>query len=259
MTKVTDDQLYDPWDDSVEEDYQYKHTQRRSQALRNILTGYKSPTTAKIIVLQPPKKSEPGLHYFNYSENPENEGHHWVPSQELFAVENKFALLHAGSVTPKWGLKHTYPDKKFQTGFERYYHLYGGVGLPNDGLEYDDDSAAVYLVRFTDYDALDEFRQSTWNIPIHHYAPLPVSTVTDSVFADSDTAQMHGWRTKFAGSGFSDREIMGIVTTAHDIPRMEMLFLCDQAALNLAYRYVGGKPAVDWMIYNLKKQTKEQE
>jgi hypothetical protein len=248
-----DDSMFDPQDDSVEDDYE------RKQLVRNILSGYRPQATAKIIVLQPPKKSQPGLHYFNYSENPANEGHHWVPSTELFAVENKFALLNAGSVTPKWGLKHIYPDKKSQTGFERYYHLYGGVDLPNDGVEYDDDFASVYLVRFSDSDALNEFRQSTFNIPLHHYAPVPASPFADNLFDDSDTAQMHGWREKFAGSGFSDREIMGIVNTAHDIPRMEMLFLCDQAALNLAYRYVGGKPAVDWMIYNLKKQTKEQQ
>ena len=243
---INDDQIYDPLDDSVEADYEDDGLLMPSTKtiLRRIL---RRGPQASVIIIQEPEKLEPGLYYLNYAEDRTNEGRHWISSRELYDPANKFALLNAG--TNSWGLK-MFPDK-FKTGFEEHYLRYGGVGTVD--FDSDDDEALVYLVRFHNQAALDQFKLTSFFIPLHIFAPLPVSPLKEDVFTDTNEAQLAGWRNKFKGSGFTDREIMGIVNTHHDYDRMEMLFLNDFETLNKVYRYLGGKHEKGWMLRNLRK------
>jgi len=244
MTEVTDNQFFDPLDDSVEDDDDtYVRPSSRSILRKIFSRNFKT----SIIAVREPEKPEPGLYYLNLAQNRADEGRHWISSRELYDPANKFALLNAG--INSWGLK-MYPDR-FKTGFEQEYHRYGGVGAYN---EYnDDDDSLIYLVRFHNQEALDQFRLTSFHIPLHLFAPLPVSPGIAEVFADTNEAQLKGWRKRFEGSGFSDDEILGIVNTHHDISRLELLFFGDIATINKAYQYIGGKWAKEWMLRNLRE------
>lgn len=206
--------------------------------LRNLLAR----TVVKLEIVKFP----PGLLYYNYTESPVSEGKNWIEADELYNPANMFAILDAGYFN--WGMK-MHPER-FKTGFEEHYLKYGSL-FAEDSHETNDRN--VYLIRFHNQRAFNEFRQTVWFKPLHTFSPTPLSKHIEDMFSDTDQAQMYGWRKQFEGSGFSDIEIKGTVEHHKDFEKMEMIFLGDITSLNIAYKHIGGKWQARWILRNLKE------
>ena len=230
-----DDQVFDPTD----------NTGYESHALRWLRNTF---SKRKRIVTKIESNGKPGLIFYNHQESARTNGVHWIESKELYDPKFMFALLDSGPLG--WGVK-MYPDK-FLTGFEDYYFCYGTLN------ESDEDDNQIYLVRFHNKRAYDDFKLTTWYKPIHLFAPEPISSYIEDVFSDSNIAQLKGWRKQFEGSGFSDTEIEGIVNYHRDFDRMNLLFLGDITSMNIAYRYIGGEWEKAWVLHNLKDEEDEE-
>lgn len=231
----TDDQVFDPTDSTG-------HESRSLRWLRNTFSKRKR------IVTKIESNGRPGLIYYNHNDSIRSNGTNWIDSKSLYDPNSMFALLDAGVMG--WGMK-MYPDK-FLTGFEDYYFRYGSL---NDS---DEDDNQIYLVRFHNQRAYNDFKLTSWYKPVHLYAPEPASTYVEDVFSDSNIAQLKGWRKQFEGSGFSDNEIEGIVNYHTDFDRITLLFLGDITSINTAYRYIGGEWEKQWVLHNLKDEEDEE-
>ena len=231
----TDDQIYDPTEvedcASLARAWLRRHVGRRKHVVTKIESN-----------------GRPGLVYYNHNDSLRSNGTNWIGSKSLYDPTSMFALLDAGVMG--WGLK-MYPEK-FLTGFEDYYFRYGSL------CDSDEEDNQIYLVRFHDSIAYNDFKLTSWYKPVHLFAPEPASDYISDVFNDTNTAQLKAWRKQFAGSGFSDNEIEGIVNYHKDFDRMNLLFLGDITSMNLAYRYIGGEWEKQWVLHNLKDEEDEE-
>ena len=230
----TDDQIYDPTEvncASLARAWLRRHVGRRKHVVTKIESN-----------------GRPGLVYYNHNDSLRSNGTNWISSKSLYDPTSMFALLDAGVMG--WGLK-MYPEK-FLTGFEDYYFRYGSL------CDSDEEDNQIYLVRFHNQQAYDDFKLTSWYKPVHLFAPEPASDYISDVFNDTNTAQLKAWRKQFAGSGFSDNEIEGIVNYHKDFDRMNLLFLGDITSQNLAYRYIRGEWEKEWVVHNLKDEEDEE-
>jgi len=256
MTKITDDQIFDPYDNNDEDDDDFQQIVRTSRrTIRQILTAGRVKT---IVTKIEPPEGQPGIVYVNHNENWIDDGKNWISSSAIYDPQNLFALINVGD--SRWGNK---LYKEYSIGLEEHYHIYGGVGMATDAQAADNQSNSVpdnagqdivKLIRFNTKTALELFAQTIFYVPLHHFVPLPISPYDTELFKDSNNAQLWGWCKHFKGSGFSNNEIEGIVNYHRDFDRMNLLFLGDIISQNLAYRYIGGKWEKQWVLHNLKDE-----